>query len=217
MSIFPLYKTPQPLGRSPKASVGWWTGGYLAYDAIGAASYLSSKIDLTGNGRNATDINGGLTWAAGVGWTGVATKALSAPALPDGTWSVMVKFNNAPDRKAVFGTKGTLGDYAVYPNYLRFGNHKLAYWQTNTLTLIVPASTFGTMGMAGRKVFADGIHVDTLPAPVGSAALTDMYIGALNDGGPVLDEFIGGIITSFIMFNSTIADAAMAALHTSMP
>jgi hypothetical protein len=195
-------------------SMAWYAGAYLAYDAINAASYAASKTDLTGNGRTGVDINGGLVWTGGLGWTGVANAALSAPALPDSTWSAMIKFNGATAGTfAVFGTRNVAAT-SYWLAYPRLATKVSTYWGTSTPTEVAEI-TSGTIGIAGSKLFVNGSHVATFGAQAGTAAY-NMYIAALNNGGPAIQEFRGRI-TSFIMFNSTISDGAMASLNLSMP
>lgn len=198
---------------------GWWnldgaiTSCVAAYQAIGAASYAASKVNLFSPGTNdLTEGSATPSWSSAVGWTFAnnANQALSTGIVPDANTGAFVQFNGVTTNDedlfgVVDGTKWFL-------RADRLGSFAVWIWN-NTVYNTEARINSGNMGMLGKgtsvESYLDGIKKATTTKPF-SATTSPLVIGK----GPSF-AFTGNV-TAAVIYSSAITEAQAALVCAAM-
>jgi len=214
------------LGRSVKRAAGgytnWWdldgaiTSCVAAYQASGAASYVASLTDLSGNNNHATEGNAP-GWNAVNGWIFNGTDDyLKTGVLSNPTYTMIVKFTDVSNNAILIGARksATVSDYYIVPNTTsnqvayRFGNTGVA------LAVKAPALLSGILAIAGNVGFRNGTPELTMGGTF-AANYYDIYIGALNQANAAAG-WIAACVQSVAIYNATLTNAEVLAVTNAL-
>lgn len=193
----------------------WWKGGYAAYDPKNASSYVTSLLDITGNGRHAiTGIQPGHTPGMGWNFDGLS-QWIRTPFFLTSGFGIIIKFSGAlPDTIGLCGSYNT-GEsrygLAIYPNYL--GQR----WFSNGVVqqTFATGQTSGTMAIIGTNGYSNNSLV-TSTLQDNPASSRFLFFGALNIDNVAM-FFAQVVISSVVIYNVPRSDEDVFSTSIVMP
>lgn len=222
MGLLPLSGVLSPLGGARKAAgpPGWWLAGgasgcVAAYQPKGAASYAASKLDLSGNGNNASE-GSAPTWDAVNGWTfdGVSQYLLTGVIPVPNVASMLIQFSG---ETTLFGTlagsRSGSGGTAFSIEPFSFGF--TIEWFSGGSAYIAPDFRSGNVALAGRHGYRNGVEETGVLSSWLGAADTAITIGALNNFGAII-QFCAASIKALALYINDIGASAVGAVSTAM-
>lgn len=203
--------------RRRASALNWWqaggaTGCVGAWRAKGAATYESSKIDLSGSENNLTE-GSAPSWSASIGWSfdGVS-QYLKTGIVPFSDYSGFGQFSSYVSG-VVFGEAGAgSAGFAVYPT----AASKVFYYGSGELSKS-PGITSGNLAVCGyqtrRAAYRNGASDGTIPS--GSESPLEIYIGASSFPFP---SFLpcNGTVDAVAIYNNSLSDTIAAAIASAM-
>ena len=214
---------------NPKSMVSgasqWWLSGGIAaancvaaYQPKGAVSYVASLTDLSGTGNDAT-AGAAPDWDATNGWkfNGVSHYLNTGVSVNGGGFSVFIRYNKFSNSNGrLFGTSpgdNTDPRCAIVP--ARSILDQGLYYNGNGPGTITPGSIAAISGVAGNKMYINGVDkLVTLPAWSGTNT-NAVWIGCQNNNGTPATYGMF-YCQAFVMYNTQITAPQAAALYTAM-
>lgn len=213
-------KIPLLLGGKKKAAGPWYLAGGVdaancvaAYQAIGAASFAASKINLANPGTyDVTDGTKPPTWSAARGWiysdADITTALLSAVPFAN-TYTIIVQFVGGGSD---FGLDRTLMSVMPSGAYMLRGSGTNHGYKNGSTQLTVATALSGkhNMAMAGAAAYLDGVADGAIPTA--ALSVTGVVIGnnAAQSRGVIAD------ITAVSVYNTALTAPQVAAISTAM-
>lgn len=209
--VYPVNAWPTPI---PPVLNWWEVGGGLAaiqvLQAIGAATFNASLLDLSGNAHNGgQSVNVPLpSWNATDGWVYVdaTTRAILTGMKPAPDWTFIGRFSDFIVGSYLIGTNNPF--YLINPDI--DGTNVRANWGSNFDTF-PPNIASGVIAIAGRTVYVNGLPVSSLD-PATDTTTYQASIGSLNfndDDNPV--GSCVGKIQGIAFYPGTLTDAQVLA------
>lgn len=202
---------------SVAGSSNWWEVAgktcVAAYQAVGAASYADSLVDLSGSGNDATE-GVAPSWDALTGWTFNGSAYLNTPVVASATnlVSVAMRYSDTSSPSgAAIGRTGSDRNLRVYVNFSSQTFHSYSSGQDNSK--FSGALSAAVIVMTPNAVYQDGAERATF---VGSLPANSNTISIARDGGA--SNFNGNIQAISVYSDTLTADevatvtAAMQAL-----
>ncbi len=208
------------IGKKPAGYTYWYTldgaitSCVAAYQAIGAADYAASKVNLTGNATyNCVDGAAYPTWAAETGWTfNGTTQYLTCGVVPSSTWSFVIRFSDSENSGYMLAESPDLSTgFGIAPQR---GSGGVVRYLYGTLTDKAPIMTGGILAMAKNTAYRDG----TSDGTIGTTFPSTNYafgIGARNIAG-TYNTFWKGKIQAISIYNLTLTGTQVRLLTTAM-
>jgi hypothetical protein len=206
--------------RATTVALGWWLSGGIsaanciaAYQAKGAASYAASLVNLANPSTYDATTADAPAWAALTGWHFEAgsTYILCGTSVPATTFTYSV-ICRVFTSSAGGDNSGRLIDQANQYRIIPYtvGNY-VAYNCGNTAKEITPSLIgAGTLGMAGRFAFRNGISE-------GECTGATLTAGDLNIGNSaVYNRGLDGYIYAIALYDTVITDTQMLAVSDAM-
>jgi hypothetical protein len=188
-----------------------------AYQAIGAASYAASKVNLANPGTyDLTDPAGDVAFAAATGWEGGSSKYFDTGiVLHPQNVSVLVRFTNGGHNICPFGaSRATGGNRATRVTTFNLSN--LTYFQNGgAISSLTETGFTGVYGVAGDKAFKNGVDLDLSLAAGSGTQIYSVFVMASNNDGAA-GQFFTGKIQAVAIYNTTLTPAQVASVSTAM-
>lgn len=210
-----------------KTAVPWYLAGGVdaancvaAYQAIGAADYAASKVNLVAAGtHDAADGTAAPTWDAADGWTfNGLTQYLATdivPVINPNTWSVLVRYSaySAGTWRNLFGVNSPAPGATSFGIVMYTGG--AYYYNGNYQTTASPAAS-GVIGFGGSKCYFNGSDLGKTILS-GGTITKGILIGAVADGDTgAAGSFLPVKIQAMAIYNATITVAQALAITTAM-
>lgn len=202
--------------------MAWWdldgtiTSCLVAYQAIGAASYAASKVNLANPGTyDAVKANANESdWTADYGWDygGTSSKVLKAPVACLGTYTFIIRYygDGATSRQTAFG------HFTDPKHIIVFARHDtdVIKWVNGSYagTNVAPSAITGNhvLVMAGGKCYRDGGSVEATITTTGDTPF--LGIGYLGGSSYLLD----GKIAALAIYSAELTAEQIVALTTAI-
>jgi len=152
------------------------------YQAIGAATYAASKVNLANPGTNdLTCSSGDMAWTTENGWLGNDSRYLKTGIVPTGSYTVYVHFSDLTKvgSSGLFGASASGTGMYIYINDSQFTY--AANYKTATNTIPMPQYNDGILCMAGDKVYYNGVEIGTVATQYDGAGEL-VFMAALSGG-----------------------------------
>lgn len=208
---------------------GWWSDFSAnlvgAWDALAAASYAASKVDLSGNGNHLTETDAAVTWDATDGWqfTAANTDAFRTQVTPTGSaTTLMVQFTDAAAAGVAIGALSALdgsSDFCIMPDGTGIWGDVVHYQTGSNERNVAPKLAAGTLALSQwqgyRDGSADGSAITSssptflYPLPLGCAVRRDDPGGA----GVLFDYYFTGNIQRAAIWDAALDGSTIAAVH----
>lgn len=207
----------------PPAASGWWDDDgaiaccWAAYQPKGAAAFLASLTDLSGNGNNAGDPGGAgtPTWDAVNGWKfdGIA-QYLTTTFVPqnDQSQTMIAQYTTVTNTGIIAGMRdGVDGLFALRPDD---GSNKAKYYNGSNRA-VAPRLLAGNLCVAGNTGYRDGASDSLAIGAWACAALTPVIISGYNDVG-IPTAPCAAYIQAFALYDCTLTAPQVLAVSTAM-
>lgn len=213
----------------------WWLAGGMqldaciaAYQPVGAASYVASKVNLVNPGTyNAADGAAYPDWDATNGWRfDGSNDYLDSGIVHASSYTVICRFVRRGDTGAA--TQVFFGANTVNTRYyLGYASNSVAEadrlrpiygWGTasyNNLGATIAVNGVGVMCLADKKTYWDGSYVADVTATYTNTNTKTDYIGGYNNNGTAA-LFSQIDILALAIYNATLTADNIAALTTAM-
>lgn len=215
--IQPQYR---PFGRVDTGG-NWWqaggaTGAVAAYQAVGAADYTASKINLSNPGT--FDITDGdvPAWTSVDGWDLNGTSNyLITGVQAEADWTVLIQASVpffATSKESLFGAISGGDLFRVYANFA-----SQCYYGNGAQNAASPGFTTGNVGFAGLTGYRDGVFDVSISGPGFPGATPVLYIGGENSGGGgAPSTYCQSLTRAFVIFDNTLSAPQVAAVAAAM-